>query len=91
MRTAALFLSTVSVLAFSLTSSGEPSSTVPRYSVYNETHPYQSRLPCERAPGNVLKGVMYDVSTGTKRQVALSNAIGPCRPSRNCSSLEDDT
>jgi hypothetical protein len=55
----------------------------------DETHPYQDRLVCVRAPGSILKGVMYDVSGG--RRVALTEFstghVGACelaiRASRN--------
>src|SRR5690606_24530428 len=46
-----------------------------------ETHPYQSRLACERAPGSTLVGVMYDTSTGSKRRIAEFSSggnVGAC-------------
>lgn len=46
-----------------------------------ETHPYQSRLVCERAPGSTLVGVMYDISSGSRHRVARFSSggnVGAC-------------
>ncbi len=46
-----------------------------------ETHPYQARLVCERAPGSTLVGVMYDITSGSRRRVAEISSggnVGAC-------------
>lgn len=55
-----------------------------------ETHPYQSRLICERKPGSILVGVMYDISSGAKvkvTEISSNGNVGACelaiRASRN--------
>lgn len=41
-----------------------------------ETHPYQARLVCERAPGAVLVGQLYDISSGSKVKVVDYTSMG---------------
>jgi hypothetical protein len=55
-----------------------------------ESHPFQSRLVCDRAPGSQLIGRMFDVSTGTRvnvTQFETGGDVGACelaiRASRN--------
>jgi hypothetical protein len=55
-----------------------------------ESHPYQSRLVCDRAPGSQLIGRMYDVSSGTRVKISeftSTGNVGACelaiRASRN--------
>lgn len=46
-----------------------------------ESHPFQSRLLCDRAPGSQLIGRMFDVSTGTRVKVAQFESggdVGAC-------------
>lgn len=79
-----LGLATLAVMACSsgpqLEPSNETTASVTQ-AVSGETHPYQPRLMCERAPGNVLVGVMYDVSSGSKSKVAefdWGGNVGDC-------------
>lgn len=41
-----------------------------------ETHPFQSRLVCERAQGNVLVGVLFDIASGSKVKVTEFQSAG---------------
>lgn len=46
----------------------------------NESHPFQDKLICERAPGGTLVGVMYDVRNGGKKKIGqfTSGHVGAC-------------
>lgn len=80
-----LVLSGAAIAACTQTSV-EPTDSIESF----ETHPYQARLVCERAPGSTLVGVLYNIASGTKARIAdyasLGN-VGACeiavRASRN--------
>lgn len=72
-----------------VTDSLEPSETQ-ESAATGESHPFQSRLVCERAPGSTLVGVMYDISGATRVKVTEFSSggnVGACelaiRASRN--------
>lgn len=46
-----------------------------------ETHPYQAKLACERAPGSTLIGVMYDLESGQRKkitEISSNGNVGAC-------------
>ncbi|MFO0676204.1 MAG: hypothetical protein U0169_06700 [Polyangiaceae bacterium] len=89
MRTLGTVLLTAALATSAAVSSGQPSPSA-RVAVPGESHPYQSRLACERAPGSTLVGVMYDLSTTPRTKVTEISSggnVGACelaiRASRN--------
>ena len=80
-------------LAFLLTSElawahGVP-ATLPAMGAYNETHPYQARLVCERTNTSILAANLFDIASGTRVRISTFNSgnVGACefavRASRN--------
>jgi len=89
MRTLGIGVAMLAVMAFAASSRGQGGGPVLQ-AVYGETHPYQHRLICERAPGSTLVGNMYDISSGARVKVtdfSWGGNVGACelavRASRN--------
>ncbi len=83
-------IGTMTLAAMACTIEPNTESEATQAAAVGESHPYQAKLICERAPGSTLVGVLYDVSNGSKVRVAQYTAagnVGACelaaRASRN--------
>lgn len=66
----------VAIAACAAQPEAEPSETLEQAAGAGETHPYQARLVCTRAPGSTLVGVLWELRANGRAKIAEFSSAG---------------